>query len=80
MSQISDTIKKVKKEQNLTSDIEAYKYHLKNKSHFDVDFENEKLIATIDFIENLANEDHRAYNWVIEKFNDCNLGLQQYSF
>ena len=70
MADISDIIKKVKQEQNFTSDIEAYKFHLKNKSQFDIDFEREKLIKTIDFIEDLINKDERVYNWVAEKFSD----------
>ncbi len=70
MSKISDAIKKVKQEQNFTSDIEAYKFHLKNKSQFDIDFEREKLIKTIDFIEDLINKDSRVENWVTEKFSD----------
>ncbi|MFK8060495.1 MAG: BT4734/BF3469 family protein [Polaribacter sp.] len=70
MADISDIIKKVKLEQNFTTDIEAYKFHLKNKSQFDIDFEREKLIKTIDFIEDLINKDNRVYNWVAEKFSD----------
>lgn len=70
MANIPDIIKKVKQEQNFTSDIEAYKFHLKNKSQFDIDFEREKLIKTIDFIEDLINKDNRVYNWVSEKFSD----------
>ncbi|WP_339882288.1 BT4734/BF3469 family protein [Polaribacter vadi] len=70
MADISDIIKKVKQEQNFTSDIEAYKFHLKNKSQFDIDFEQEKLIKTIDFIEDLINKDQRVYTWVAEKFSN----------
>lgn len=70
IADISDVIKKVKQEQNFSSDIEAYKFHLKNKSQFDIDFEREKLIKTIDFIEDLINKDNRVYNWVSEKFSD----------
>ena len=63
--------KKIKKEKNITSDKDAYKYFLKNKSSdFDVDFEKEKLIKTIDFIEDLMTKDVRVENWVAEKFND----------
>ena len=67
----AEDIKKIKQEKNITSDKEAYKFLLKNKSlDFDVDFEKEKLIKTIDFIEDLATKDIRIDNWVNEKFND----------
>lgn len=66
-----EAIKKIKLEQNITSDKDAYKYLLKNKSSdFDVEFEKEKLIKTIDFIKDLITKDDRVENWVAEKFND----------
>lgn len=65
----TDAIKKIKQEKNISSDKEAYQYLLKNKSlDFDLDFEEEKLIKTIDFIEDLMTKDNRIDTWVTEKF------------
>jgi len=67
----ADDIKRIKEEQNISSDKDAYQYLLKNKtSDFDVDFEKEKLIQTIDFIEDLITKDIRVDNWIAEKFTD----------
>tara|TARA_R110002073_G_scaffold312586_4_gene484112 strand:- start:2472 stop:4208 length:1737 start_codon:yes stop_codon:yes gene_type:complete len=69
----TDAIKKIKQEKNIGSDKEAYQYLLKNKSlDFDLDFEQEKLIKTIDFIEDLMTKDNRIDTWVAEKFTDYN--------
>lgn len=70
ITEISDVLKKIKHEQNFTSDIEAYKFYLKEKSHFDFDFEKDKLVKTIDFIEDLITKDSRVDNWIAEKFSD----------
>jgi hypothetical protein len=67
----ADDIKKIKQEQNISSDKDAYLYLLKNKSsNFDLDFEKEKLIKTIDFIEDLMTKDIRVDNWIAQKFTD----------
>ncbi|WP_439133085.1 BT4734/BF3469 family protein, partial [Polaribacter sp.] len=67
----AEQIKRIKQEKNITSDKEAYKFLLKNRSSdFDIDFELEKLIKTIDFIEDLATKDVRIEDWVAEKFTD----------
>jgi hypothetical protein len=64
----------IKKEQNISSDNEAYQYLLQNKvNNFDLDYEKEKFIKTIDFIEELAANDVRVDAWVKDKFTDYNI-------
>ncbi|WP_439130862.1 BT4734/BF3469 family protein [Polaribacter sp.] len=64
-------IDKVKKSQKISSDDKAYQYLLQNRSsNYDIDYEKEKFIKTIDFIEELATKDVRINTWVSETFND----------
>jgi hypothetical protein len=67
----SKSIEKIMKEQGITSKEDAYHLLIKNKSHnFDLEYETEKFIQVIDFIEKLSLKDDRVSNWVYEKFND----------
>lgn len=71
LSENPEAIAKIMKEQGITSKEDAYHLFLKNKSHdFDLEYEIEKFIQVIDFIEELSFKDDRVSNWVYEKFND----------
>ncbi len=71
LSANSEAIAKIMQEQGITSKEDAYHLFLKNKSHdFDLEYETEKFIQVIDFIEELSFKDDRVSNWVHEKFND----------
>lgn len=71
MAKHAESIKKIMKDQNISSKEDAYFLFLKNKNDdFDLELETEKFIKTIDFIESLAYRDTRVENWVSEKFND----------
>lgn len=64
-------IAKIMKEQGITSQEDAYHLYIKNLSpEFDLEYETEKFIQVIDFIEELSFKDDRVSNWVYEKFND----------
>ena len=77
-------IDKVKKSEKISSDDKAYQYLLQNRSsNYDIDYEKEKFIKTIDFIEDLATKDVRIDTWVSETFQDyhtlCKLGWTLYA-
>jgi hypothetical protein len=58
------------KEQNIICQEEAYNLFLKKKSYnFDLEFEKEKFIKVIDFIEEQTHKDSRIESWVSEEFN-----------
>ncbi|QXP72518.1 hypothetical protein H0I31_02115 [Tenacibaculum sp. AHE15PA] len=64
-------VDKIMKAQNIKSEVDAYHLLIKNKSHhFDLEYETDKFIKVIDFIEDLSLKDDRVSNWVHEKFND----------
>lgn len=71
MTKYASEIEQVKKEQNISSDEEAYRIVLQEKSYdFDLELEKEKLEKTIDFIEDLIDREHRVASWAAEKFDD----------
>lgn len=71
ISENSKAIEKIMREQGIASKIDAYHLLIKNKSgDFDLEYETEKFIKVIDFIENLSIKDDRVSNWVHENFND----------
>ncbi|WP_282073918.1 BT4734/BF3469 family protein [Polaribacter atrinae] len=73
-------VDKIMKEQNITCQEEAYNLFLKKKSYnFDLEFEKEKFIKLIDFIEEQTHKDSRIEDWVAEKFNTY-LSLQKLSW
>lgn len=64
-------IEEIMKDSNIKSKEDALHLLLKNnKPDFDLDYELDKFIKVVDFIEDLATKDNRVYNWVSEKFND----------
>lgn len=61
---------KIMKEQNITCQEEAYNLFLKKKSYnFDLEFDKDKFIKIIDFIEEQTHKDSRIESWVSEEFN-----------
>jgi hypothetical protein len=73
-------VDKIRKEQNITSPEEAYNLLQKKESYnFDLEFETEKFIKVIDFIEEQIHKDSRIENWVSEEFKNYH-SLQKLSW
>lgn len=67
-------VKKIMKAQNITCKEKAYYLFIKNRSkNFNLEYETNKFIKVIDFLEDLSNKDHRVSNWVHEKFDDYHI-------
>lgn len=70
ISESQAEVDEIKKEQNITSDEEAYRLLQKKKVYdFDLDLETEKFIKVIDFIEEQTIKDSRIESWVSEEFD-----------
>ena len=64
-----DEVCKIMKAQNISSQEEAYSLLQKNRIYdFDLEFEKEKFIKVIDFIEEQTFKDSRIESWVSEEF------------
>jgi hypothetical protein len=73
-------VDKIMKEQNIASPEGAYNLLQKKETyHFDLDYEKEKFIKVIDFIEEQTHKDSRIENWVSEEFNSYD-SLQKLSW
>lgn len=71
---------KIMKANDITSEEDAYHLFLKNKSYdFDLEYETEKFIKVVDFLEEQTSKDSRVESWVCENFNDYNT-LQKLSW
>ncbi len=71
ISENKPEIDKIMKAQNITSKEEAYYLLIKSRSkNFNLEYETEKFIKVIDYLEDLSNKDNRVSNWVHEKFDD----------
>ena len=67
----SGAIAKIMKEQGITSKEDAYDLLMKDRTrNFDLEYETDKFIKVIDFIEELSSKDDRVSNWIHEKFDD----------
>ena len=80
ISENKDEVDKIMKEQKVKSQEDAYYLLQKKKSsNFDVEFEKEKFIKVIDFIEEQTHIDSRIESWVSEEFNNYH-SLQKLSW
>jgi hypothetical protein len=80
ISENQDEVDKIMKEQNIATPEEAYSLFQKKKTHnFDLEFEKEKFIKVIDFIEQETNKDSRIESWVLEEFDNYH-SLQKLSW
>ena len=71
---------KIMKEQNITSQEQAYNLLLKKERYdFDLEFEEKKFIKTIDFIEEQSHKDSRIQEWISEEFDSYH-SLQKLSW
>ena len=63
-------VDKIMKKHNISSQKEAYSLLLKKKKyHFDLEYEKEKFIKVMDFIEEQTYKDSRMNDWVSTEFN-----------
>ena len=80
ISENPDGVNKIMKEQNIASPEEACRLLQKKESYnFDLDFETEKFIKVIDFIEEQIHKDSRIESWVSEEFGNYH-SLQKLSW
>ena len=64
-------VDKIMKEQNITCQVQAYNLlQKKGKYNFDLEFEEEKFIKVVDFIEEQSHKDARIQDWISEEFDD----------
>jgi hypothetical protein len=64
-------VDRIMKEQNIACPEEAYSLLQKNKEyHFDLEFEKEKFIKVIDFIEEQTHKNSQIEDWVSQEFNN----------
>lgn len=66
-------VDKIMKEQRITCQVQAYHLLQKRKAsdfEFDLEFEKEKFIRTIDFIEEHSYKDDRIAGWASEEFGN----------
>ncbi|MFT4802877.1 MAG: hypothetical protein ACI93P_000627 [bacterium] len=67
-------VDKIMKEQSIKCPERAYNLLLKKKSYnFDLEFEKDKFIKVIDFIEEQTHKDSRIEDWVSQEFNNYRL-------
>ncbi|MFY0603659.1 MAG: hypothetical protein JXQ93_06895 [Flavobacteriaceae bacterium] len=71
---------KIMKEQNITSQKQAYNLLLKKERYnFDLEFEEDKFIKVVDFIEEQSYKDARIQDWISEEFDSYH-SLQKLSW
>lgn len=64
-------VDKIMKTHKITSKEDAYHLLVKDRSNnFDLEYEIEKFIKVIDFLEESSSKDSRIANWIYENFND----------
>lgn len=73
-------VDRIMKEQNITCQVQAYNLLLKKgKYNFDLEFEKEKFIKVVDFIEKESHKDSRIQDWISKEFDSYH-SLQKLSW